>query len=84
VTERDVEEVFRAANERLDAVVPAACRPVICECGDQSCMAVIELEPQEYERIRASEHFILLPGHENHRAEHVVECGDGFVVVEKI
>ena len=45
----------------------------------------IELEPGEYESVRADPtHFVLLPGHELPEAEVIQSENERFIVVEKI
>lgn len=81
------EVVFRAGNERIRAAVAdgLARTPYMCECGDESCFARVELTRGEYERVRAHQaRFFVSPGHEDRTAaERVVEKFDHFTVVEK-
>jgi hypothetical protein len=55
-----------------------------CECAALGCNRLIELPPQDYERVRAyPRRFIVLPGHERAEVETVVERRTGYLVVEK-
>lgn len=55
-----------------------------CECGALGCNRVIELAPDEYERIRSHpRRFIVLPGHQHTKVEKVVETKPTYLVVEK-
>jgi hypothetical protein len=84
------EVAFRAANEALRAnrhdpdgrgLDP---RPFLCECGDRTCTRVIEIPLDAYAEVR--EHparFLVLPGHVDADAEHVVDEADGYETVEK-
>ena len=82
---RGVQSVFRAANERLRARLKGykGPRPVICECSDTQCMAVLDIEPDEYQRVRADGHFLVVNGHETPEIESVVARRNGYVVVDK-
>lgn len=84
---RGVQNVFRAANERLrtrmEALTYRGRRPVICECSDTRCMEVLELRPEEYQRVRDCGYFVISHGHDMPEIEQIVERGDGYDVVEK-
>jgi hypothetical protein len=56
-----------------------------CECETIGCAQLIDLEPSEWERIRAKPNrFVIAPGHDGPGdMESVVERGDRFWVVEK-
>jgi hypothetical protein len=81
---------FREANERIEETareLQIDRVPFICECAEESCAAVIQLELREYEAIRANPtHFLNVPGHEASAGPYgrVVEEHDGYVVVEKL
>ena len=82
---------FRDANERISAAagVYGADMPVpfICECADPTCSAIVRLELDQYEEIRAdSRHFLNIPGHQASAqgAAVVVAERDGYVIVEKV
>ena len=83
------EDVFREVNEGIERGqwpgeedAPVSFR---CECAQLGCNELIELTVNEYERVRANpRRFLLVPGHERHDAEVVVERRPGYVVVEKL
>ena len=81
---------FREANERIEeraASLGIHRVPFICECADEGCTAVVQLDLREYETIRATPtHFLNVPGHDATAGPHgrVVEERDGYVVVEKL
>ena len=81
------EAIFRAGNESIDKAAGGRVEkaPYLCECGEQSCLARVELSPGEYEAVRAHPaRFFVVPGHEDLTAgEVVVEEHDRFTVVEK-
>lgn len=82
---------FRDANERISAAAGAyavdMAVPFICECSDPSCSAIVRLDLEQYEEIRADpRHFLSIPGHQvasQGRAVVVAER-DGYSIVEKI
>jgi len=85
------DDIFRKANEQIRAraeVAPAEFEwlPFICECADESCVQVLQVPRDEYERVRSDARlFINAPGHESAAQgwAEVVERHDGYVVVEK-
>jgi hypothetical protein len=81
------ETIFRAGNESIDKAAGGRVEkvPYLCECGEMSCLARVELTEGEYEAVRShSARFFVLPGHEDLTAgEVVVEQHDRFTVVEK-
>jgi hypothetical protein len=83
--QRGVQSVFRAANERLRSTLAGhrGPRPVICECADQNCMALLNLTRDDYERVRNAGHFVVVTGHEDLEIERVVGERDGYLVVDK-
>jgi hypothetical protein len=82
---------FREANEAIQEKAAAweldGLLPVICECADTSCRAVVRLTHVQYEDVRANPRWFI-----NARGHHVNGQGwvkivaeyDGYVVVEKI
>jgi len=64
------EALFREVNERIERVtqslqVASETISILCECGDQTCAAQIEVSIPEYERIRKeSTLFFVCSGHE--------------------
>src|ERR1700745_3953101 len=81
------EAIFRAGNERIDKAAGGRMENVLylCECGEKSCLARVELTPAEYEVVRSHPaRFFVVPGHEDLTAgEVVVEKHGRFTVVEK-
>jgi hypothetical protein len=81
------EAVFRAGNERIDAVLGdgRGTTAFMCECGDAKCFQMIELTNEEYERVRSHPaRFFVVSGHEDLTAgETVVNEGPRFTIVEK-
>ena len=81
------EAIFRNVNERI---AESAYRfdgdeaTFVCECGDGACTHRVEVELDDYERVRADPtRFLVLPGHEDERIERVVERRRRFAIVEK-
>ena len=81
------EAIFRAGNESIDKAVGGRLEkvPYLCECGEKSCLARVELTEAEYKSVRAHPaRFFVVPGHEDLTAgEVVVAKHDRFTVVEK-
>ena len=81
------ETIFRAGNEIIDKAAGGRLEraPYLCECGEQTCLARVELTPAEYEAVRAHPaRFFVVPGHEDLTAgEAVVGQHERFTVVEK-
>jgi hypothetical protein len=81
------ETIFRAGNDSIDNAAGGRVEkvPYLCECGEKSCLAPVELTSAEYEAVRShSATFFVVPGHEDLTAgEVVVEQHDRFTVVEK-
>jgi hypothetical protein len=69
------ETIFRAGNERIDALVGSGEGPVpyLCECGDPGCFERVLLTDAEYELVRArAARFFVVAGHEDLSAGEVV------------
>jgi hypothetical protein len=80
---REVNENIARLEEQLDSGSDSL--PVICECERASCATQLEIGITEYEQVRQHpHHFIVAPGHEDPRIEHVMERRDGYVIVEKV
>jgi hypothetical protein len=81
------EAVFRAGNERLDAMLRdgVGTSTYMCECGDAECFQMISLTHEEYEAVRSHPaRFFVVSGHEDLTAgEVVVAEASRFTVVEK-
>jgi hypothetical protein len=84
------QSLFRAVNEKLEAMNEAFVQftetfTIACECADLTCVEMLELNPDEYQAVRAEpRHFAVLPGHIYPEVEVVVCESEGYVVVEKI
>ena len=84
------EALFRDVNERVKRIDSEQSAPAderwdfLCECGDAQCIERVSLTVEEYERVRSNPvHFFVVPGHEESEVEHVVQGGEGYIVVEK-
>jgi len=81
------EAVFRAGNERIDAMLgdQHGTTAYICECGDAKCFQQVNLTNDEYEVVRSHPaRFFVVSGHEDLTAgEVVVEEASRFTIVEK-
>jgi len=82
------EEVFRDVNRLIEQGAEQyrveRRMPFHCECGNATCVATIELTPQEYEAVAAHRfRFVIQPGHELPEIETVVSAGERYAVVEK-
>jgi hypothetical protein len=81
------EAIFRAGNNSIDHAAGgrAGNVPYLCECGEKTCLATVELSPAEYEAVRSHPaRFFVVPGHEDLTAgEVVIEQHDRFTIVEK-
>jgi hypothetical protein len=83
------QSLFREVNEQLERLAerPGSMRPqrFVCECLYSDCIETIQLELDDYERVRARPSwFFVVPGHEDPTVENVVEKGLRYTVVEKI
>ena len=81
------EVAFRTANEDLGRkrreLQLEGTTPFRCECDNESCTELIQLELGVYERVRQnSRHFVIVPGHDSDGAR-VVETHAQYAVVEK-
>lgn len=82
--------LFRRLNEKLkmlnDAFVSVTDTfTIACECADELCVEMIDIDPHEYVAIRGEpRHFAVLPAHVYPDVERVVSERDGYVVVEKL
>ena len=57
----------------------------LCECSETSCVEIVALTNDEYERVRSrATVFVVVPGHERSEVEKVVEVNEGFLFVEKV
>jgi 5-bromo-4-chloroindolyl phosphate hydrolysis protein len=81
--------LFRSINEKIESINEAFEQlthtfAIACECADAGCVEMLDIDPSEYEAVRAEpRHFVVLPGHVYDEVEVVVRERDGYVVVEK-
>lgn len=80
------EVLFREVNERIEEMRSGEDGEIefLCECGLETCTAVIKLSTNEYEKLRSDPTtFAVAPGHEIEDIEAVVSESDHFNVVRK-
>jgi hypothetical protein len=83
------QQMFRAANERLedavDGQIPAETLiPFFCECADETCRGRINLDASDYDGIHVDrELYIVLRGHPTMAAEETVEQNSHYSVLRK-
>ncbi len=82
------EGAFREVNEAIErGLWPGEENSLVafrCECASLECDQLLELTPNEYERVRAeARQFLLVGGHELPDVETVVQTHERYVVVEK-
>lgn len=86
------EGLMRTVNARIADVAegvtwssPAQLFDFQCECGKpKGCEGRVLMTLDEYERVRRQrDRFAVVPGHETHQIEDVVESHDRFVIVDK-
>jgi hypothetical protein len=80
--------LFREVNERILAerapLPEVAPIEVTCECVDMSCTRTVQISLHEFAEIdRATNRFLVVPGHELPDVEDVVERRDRFLIVAK-
>src|SRR5437764_9092388 len=82
------ESTFRRANESLeeeatDLGFDDEPTPYLCECEDERCVELVQLNREEYEAVRANpKRFVMVPGHQE-ADDVVVREGARFTVIEK-
>jgi hypothetical protein len=84
------EAIYREVNREIERASkhpgnqPQDRFEVICECGEEGCSATLELTASEYDDAHAQrDRFIVAPGHEDERIEHVVAQTERYLVVDK-
>lgn len=83
------ESLFRTVNEEVHDVnerfaVVAQPMSVVCECERTDCYERIELQLEEYERIRSDPtFFVVKPEHDAPDVESVVERHEAYWIVRK-
>ena len=82
--------LFREVNERIASLAERALLPevapieVTCECVDTSCTRTVQIPLHDFAEIdRATNRFLVVPGHELPDVEDVVERRDRFLIVAK-
>ena len=82
------EALFRLVNENMLKAGKrflAADQTFVCECGDDACTEQVDVDVDDYERIRSNPiRFVIVPGHEILEYEKVVEQTGAWAVTEKI
>lgn len=84
------EVVFREVNERIEglqrrfALAEDEPLQIVCECDRLDCHERVSMPLESYELLRAEAAcFVVVPGHEDHSVEDVVDSSAGYVVVRK-
>lgn len=84
------EAMYREVNRELERASehsgdqPQDRFEVICECGEDGCSATLELTAREYDDSHSQrDRFVVAPGHQDERIEHVVERTERYLVVDK-
>jgi hypothetical protein len=82
------ESLFRNVNERIaESAQRTESEDVafVCECADADCTEKVAAPLGVYEDVRSEgTQFLLAPGHEDERVEHVVEERPRYSVVRKV
>jgi hypothetical protein len=83
---REVNERIRDVSATLESVSGSSALEFVCECSRTECHASVELELQDYERVRRHPaRFLVAIGHLwSPEAERLVEENTRFWVVEKL
>jgi hypothetical protein len=81
------EALARRINEAIEYERPRngdSGERFVCECVSKDCTEALDLELDEYFRVRSHpRRFAVLKGHEEPAIESIVEIYPGYVVVEK-
>ena len=87
------EDMMRSVNDRIAALDKSATEWAApdhqfefqCECGKTSgCEGRVLMTLAEYERVRRQrDRFAVVPGHETHDIEYIVERDERYVIVDK-
>jgi hypothetical protein len=82
------EIAFRAYNERRTAFegdVADEAIPIVCECGDETCFAVIDIVPDEWDEAHVRDDtFVIAPDHVYPDLERVVGREETYWIVQKL
>jgi hypothetical protein len=84
------EAMFRAVNREIEHVSEQEGDgshdrlEVLCECGRDNCSETLDLTKGEYDEAhRERDRFVVAPGHEDEKIEHVVSRTERYLVVDK-
>ena len=82
------DDTFRRANERIERAAVEhrfeASVPFLCECPEPTCLELVRVPLEAYERVRRHpRRFLTKPEHADREQGEVVARTDGYVVVEK-
>ena len=83
------EQLFRDVNEQIESLSQTIApndttMEFLCECDNVECHEKVNATRSEYESVRAvPTQFIVIPGHQDRRVEHVAISNERFLVVEK-
>jgi hypothetical protein len=81
---REVNERIHEVGRKLQVLPDDDQLEFRCECGRETCDAMISMTAREYERVRSdNDRFALVPGHEDPAIERVTGQTDRYVVVDK-
>ena len=81
--------MFRAVNDKIRELadtfaVVTGTFTIACECADPHCVSTIEINPADYEAIRANpRRFAVLPGHLDTGIEGLIAQSEHYHVAEK-
>ena len=80
---REVNDNIADLEERMGSGIGTL--PVICECSRADCSLQLEIDREEYARVRQHpDRFVVARGHEQPSIEQQVGEGPDYVIVEKI
>ncbi|MGN6797857.1 MAG: hypothetical protein ACTHKS_06875 [Gaiellaceae bacterium] len=83
------EALFRQVNEELESLehttrITEKTFGIVCECGDLRCKDRVDVPIAAYEEVRrASDLFLVIPGHEIPLTEEIVQSTVRYNVVRK-
>ena len=78
---RFVNEKIQVLNETFEETLGTFA--IACECGNLTCIEMIELPAEVYERVRGNPRtFLVVPDHVALEMEQVLDASDGYVIVE--
>ena len=78
---RNVNELIAETADRFDS----DSAEFVCECADRACTDRVEAPLTKYEEVREeATQFLLAPGHQHERVEHVIEQEQRYTVVNKV